>query len=328
LKNYIVNNPPVVANHTILKDPPSQLEESCKSLISSANFEDMDYILCRNYCRDGSCCFGAGDSNCRESNQNACAKYDICIFAGAEALSSDIIPTPPDDISITCSAEKILADAATFRVCEQMCAYATCCFASSDACIYVDKSPCNLYQSCFNLGLDSTSQGDSFPMSNVSVVPETNASASVPFPDSFNTTVATTSGRPQSEGFMSEMSHHTPEGFLGPITLRAPEIDLSQICDGQDSSHDTCQNACHHSACCIDPFAEKNCYKRSPDICQMYSPCSVINAAYLNMTTTSEERIVPSPPSDLMVSCAGGEVSVNLCYFFVILPSFSQCAEK
>jgi hypothetical protein len=73
----------------------------------------MDYILCRNYCRDGSCCFGAGDSNCRESNQNACAKYDICIFAGAEALSSDIIPTPPDDISITCSAEKILAVSVT-----------------------------------------------------------------------------------------------------------------------------------------------------------------------------------------------------------------------
>jgi hypothetical protein len=28
-------------------------------------------------------------------------------------LSSDIIPTPPDDISITCSAEKILAVSVT-----------------------------------------------------------------------------------------------------------------------------------------------------------------------------------------------------------------------
>lgn len=33
LKYYIVNNPPVVANQTILKDPPSLLEESCTSLI-------------------------------------------------------------------------------------------------------------------------------------------------------------------------------------------------------------------------------------------------------------------------------------------------------
>jgi hypothetical protein len=139
--------------------------------------------------------------------------------------------------------------------------------------------------------------------------------------------VATTSGQPQIEGFMSEMSHHTPEGFPGPI-VRAPKMDLSQLCDGQDSSHDKCQNACRQSACCIDPVTEKNCFKRSPDICQMYSPCSVINAAYLNMTTTSEESIVPSPPSGLIVSCAGGEVSVNLCYFFVILLSFSQCAEK
>lgn len=34
LKNFIINNPPVVADQTILTDPPSQLEENCKPLIS------------------------------------------------------------------------------------------------------------------------------------------------------------------------------------------------------------------------------------------------------------------------------------------------------
>ncbi len=34
LKNYIIKNPPVVSNQTILMDPPSQLQENCKHLIS------------------------------------------------------------------------------------------------------------------------------------------------------------------------------------------------------------------------------------------------------------------------------------------------------
>lgn len=139
------------------------------------------------------------------------------------------------------------------------------------------------------------------PMKNLTVGTKTNAT--------------TASDWPQIAGLMPEMSYHTPARFPGPLTLRAPEKDLSQICDGQDSSRGKCQRACFNSACCIETVAEKNCYNRSPDVCQMYSPCSVINAAYLNMTTSSEESIVPSPPSDLIALCAGEEVSMNLRCF-------------
>lgn len=190
-----------------------------------------------------------------------------------------------------------------------MCAYATCCFASSDSCIYVDKSPCNLYQSCSNLRQSAAYQEDSLPMKNPAIDPKTNATIE--------------SGWPQIAGLMPEMSQHTPARFPGPMTVRVPEKNLSQLCDGQDSSRDKCQRACFYSACCIDPIAEKNCYNRSPDVCQMYSPCSVINAAYLNMTASSEQSIVPSPPSDLIALCAGEEVSMNLCCFSVMYPKFS-----
>lgn len=309
-------------------------DEAAADVVADA-CRDVDSDSCENMCRPAECCF-VDEDYCTNAGLEAldCGHYDGCYeyydLRSGSSAAQVLVPRPPPDLELTCSAGKTSASPEAAQRCADACSVAKCCVSLIETCKVVNPSMCLSWEvHCEPVWGDAEFEEVTIPEAPADLE---SRCAGASFSNESKFGQCSDACRPARccDEDISVCKVTNPELCLSyethcgvvwgdsyeESTIPEAPADLEQKCAGALLSADrrkACVDACRPASCCDKDIGE--CKVTNPSQCEPYEVhCpQVWGDAYQQVT-------VPSAPEELVELCEPSvtgedyEKCSDLCY--------------